>query len=530
MFAFFKMKGGYLMSSHHVPGNHDTTTRSMGASTLTLGTEESSVVGSKAVLYADGGFYNTEKAGGWGLHGYVYSATDLATKGTGNPNAIPTATGYALDKNPKEMVQVVNYVDSFGGVSRAKSNNHTELLAAREALTYALNKGLSHTKIYSDSEYVVKGVNTYLDRWQATGWKTRNGDEVSNRAEWTDISNLLQQLKEKNSVVELTWIKGHNGHTGNEMADQWAGKGNSIGLNGYDLKFSFEEKPEGYWKPKAKYNRIFCHAKWYFSSDASEARTTPDGRHIYWTGEHGDDDDIAKPQADSTNAVLYLKEQDPVLEKLRDHFIEQDERQLGHLFVGAMNNITNPAVYADILKFGATTLRRNKANLSLTTAKKVPIVHHKTPTGLAHYNLDNINSLADKLNRFLASDKSIVTTDITSLLYEVVEKKSGVEHKLRKEINSTTKFLDVAVNYNTSKVSELRAMDEVPVERAKVRLIMGTDIIRRNPLAALADTIKRVVVLTWRESDEVFRYATVIETEDDIGVWASVFGNFKMVK
>lgn len=486
--------------------------------------------GLKAVLYADGGFYNSEKAGGWGLHGYVYTAGDLPTKGSGNPKAIPTAKGYVEDKEADPMVKVVNYVDQFGGVPRARSNNHTELLAAKQALGYALDKGLSHTIVYSDSEYVVKGINQYLPRWEQSGWRSRNGEEVANKEDWLEVASLLTRFKEKGSAVELAWIKGHNGHAGNEMADQWAGKGNSIGLNGMDIKYSFEDKPEGYWKPKAKYNRIFCHAKWYFSSNKDEIRQTEDGRFIYCTGEHGDDEDVAKPQADSTNAVLYLKEQEPALEKLRSHFIEQDQRQLGHLFIGALNNITNPTIYADILRFGAPVFRKNKANLSISTNNKVPVVHHSTPTGLAHYNLDNINVLKDKLDRFLEGDKSIIVTDITDLLYEVTEKKGGVERKIRKEINSTTKCLDLSVHYNTGKVSDLRAMEAVPVKSAKVRLIMGTDIIRRNALAALAETVKRVAVISWRESDVVFRYATVIETDDDVGVWASPFGNFKMVK
>lgn len=155
------------------------------------GTKEQVTVTHKAVLYADGGFYNNEKAGGWGLHGYVYSVNDLPTKGSGNPKAIPTATGYVEDKESAPMVKVVNYVDRFGGVSRAKSNNHTELLAAKEAMTYALDKGLSHTTIYSDSKYVVDNANHQLGNWEKAGWRKRNGEEVSNLEDWKDIASLL---------------------------------------------------------------------------------------------------------------------------------------------------------------------------------------------------------------------------------------------------------------------------------------------------------------------------------------------------
>ncbi|QTH80277.1 putative ribonuclease H [Pseudomonas phage pPa_SNUABM_DT01] len=483
------------------------------------------------VLYADGGFYSSERAGGWGLHGYVYSAESLPdkAKGSGVPGSTPTAKGYSDTKDETKAVNVLNYIDSFGGVPKASSNNHTELLAAKEALTYVLEKGLHQTTIYSDSEYVVKGVNQYLDRWKQTGWRNRNGDEVSNKSDWLAVDSLLTQLRDNQNQVTLAWIKGHNGHTGNEKADSWAGKGNCIGLNGYDLSFKLEQPPEGYWKSVSNYNRMLDQPKWYFSSDAKECRLSKDGRHVYWTGQHGDDEDVAKPQSDSSNAVLYLKEQLPVLEKVREHFVEKDHHQVGHLFVGALRNLLNANVAEDIHRFGLKVFKGNKANWSLQTEKKVPVVHHVTPTGLSFYNVDNLTNMTVILDQFMEGDKSVLVTDLTDLLYEAVEKKAVTTRKLRKEIANTVKHLDVSVGYNTAFARELRAMEDVPRKVAKVRLIVGSDIIGRNALAALAETVKRVVVLTWRESDTVIRYATVIETEHDIGIWANPFGNFKLV-
>lgn len=486
----------------------------------------------KGVLYADGGYYSSERAGGWGVHGYVYTADSLPekAKGSGVPGSTPTANGYSDVKDETKAVNVINYVDSFGGVPKATSNNHTELLAAKEALTYALGKGLGHTIIYSDSEYVVKGANQYLDRWKQTGWRNRNGDEVSNRKDWEAVDALLNQFKQENRELTLAWIKGHNGHCGNEKADQWAGKGNCIGANGYDITYKFEQEPEGYWKQVSNHNRLFDQPKWYFSSDASERRVAKDGRHVYWTGQHGDDEDVAKPQSDSSNAVLYLQEPIPVLEKVRDHFIQKDTTQVGHLYVGALRNIHNSTVAEDIMRFGLTVFRGNKANHSLQTEKRVQIVHHATPTGLYFYNVDNLEHMSTVLDNFIEGDKSIIQTDLTDLLYETAEKKGTKTRKLRKEITNTVKHLDVNVHFNTGFARELRAMEEVPTDRTKVRLIVGSDIIGRNALSALADVVKRVVALTWRESDSVIRYATIIETETDIGIWANPFGNFKLVK
>lgn len=485
----------------------------------------------KGVLYADGGYYSSERAGGWGIHGYVFSADSLPdkTRGSGVPGSTPSANGYLDTKDEGKAVNVTNYIDSFGGVPKALSNNHTELLAAKEALTYALEKGLSHTLIYSDSQYVVKGVNQYLDRWKQTGWRKQDGEEVANKADWLAVDSLLGQLRDKNNQVTLAWIKGHNGHTGNEKADSWAGKGNSLGMNGYNLSYKLEQNPEGYWKSVNNYNRLFDQPKWYFSSDAKERRFAKDGRNVYWTGQHGDDEDVAKPQSDSSNAVLYLKEEITVLEKVRDHFVKQDETQVGHLFVGALRNIMNASVTDDIMKFGMSVFRRNKANWSLSTEKKLPVIHHVTPTGLSYYNVDNLECMTVILDQFLEGDKSVIQTDLTDLLYEAVEKKAVVTRKLRKEITSAVKHLDVNVDYNTAFARELRAMEEVPTKKTKVRLIVGSDIIGRNALSALADVVKRVVALTWRESDSVIRYATIIETDTDIGIWSNPFGNFKLV-
>lgn len=483
------------------------------------------------VIYADGGYHSNERAGGWGFHGYVFSSDPLPekAKGSGVPGSTPTAKGYSEKKDEQQAVNVTNYIDSFGGVPRAGSNNHTELLAAKEALTYALDKNLDNAIIYSDSEYVVKGVNQYLPNWKKANWLNRNGEERPNKAEWIAVDGLLAKLRDNNNAITLAWIKGHNGHMGNEKADSWATKGNSIGMNGSNYTYKFEQKPEGYWKATNTYNRLFDQPKWYFSSDASDRRLAKDGRVIYWTGQHGDDEDVAKPQADSSNAVLYVKEELEVFEVVRKHFIKQDTTQVGHLFVGAVRNILNASVSEDIMRFGLDVMRRNKSNWSLHTEKKIPVVHHITPTGLAFYNVGNLEYMSNILDQYIDNDKSLIVTDLTDLLYEATEKKSIVTRKFRKEITSAVKYLDVTVGYNNEISSVLRAMSEVPQMKTKIRLIVGSDIIGRNALSALTDTVKRVVAITWRESDTVIRYATIIETESDIGIWSNPFGNFKLV-
>ena len=91
-----------------------------------------------------------------------------------------------------------------------------ELWAAIEGLK-VLKKNC-YVKLYSDSEYVVKGFTEgRVERWRARGWKLNDGKGVKN----LDLWKLLVHLVDKRHV-EFVWIKGHSGIPGNERADALA--------------------------------------------------------------------------------------------------------------------------------------------------------------------------------------------------------------------------------------------------------------------------------------------------------------------
>jgi hypothetical protein len=58
---------------------------------------------------------------------------------------------------------------------------------------------------------------------------------------------------------------------------------------------------------------------------------------------------------------------------------------------------------------------------------------------------------------------------------------------------------------------------------------MGIDLLDRNSLRKLEELNPKVTVVTWKTGDNVFQYATVIEAGDDIGIWASVNSNIRVV-
>jgi ribonuclease HI len=105
----------------------------------------------------------------------------------------------------------------FGGEA-ATTNNKMELTAVIRALE-AL-KQPSKVRVYTDSQYVQKGIKEWIHGWKRNGWKTADKNPVKNRELWIE----LDELRNKHEI-EWHWVKGHAGHPENERADALANKG-----------------------------------------------------------------------------------------------------------------------------------------------------------------------------------------------------------------------------------------------------------------------------------------------------------------
>ncbi len=86
--------------------------------------------------------------------------------------------------------------------------NAMELTAVIEALK-ALKQPGSSVQLFSDSNYVVRGVNEWMADWLKRGWKNARGEQVANLELWQQLKMLLDQ-----HIVTLTWIqRGQNTQT-----------------------------------------------------------------------------------------------------------------------------------------------------------------------------------------------------------------------------------------------------------------------------------------------------------------------------
>jgi ribonuclease HI len=132
--------------------------------------------------------------------------TDGACKG--NPG--PGGWGALLQYDGKER-------EIFGGDS-ATTNNRMELTAVIRALE-SLRRRCA-VVIYTDSQYVKNGIQTWIHGWKKNGWKTSERKPVKNEDLWRELDALVALHD-----IEWHWVRGHNDTPGNERADALANRG-----------------------------------------------------------------------------------------------------------------------------------------------------------------------------------------------------------------------------------------------------------------------------------------------------------------
>ncbi|MBL0374019.1 ribonuclease HI [Rhizobium sp. KVB221] len=129
---------------------------------------------------------------------------------------------------------IVAYLDgqeiySDNGGDKDATNNTMELTAVLQAIRWATQYPALAITIWSDSQYVVKGVNEWRHGWKRNGWKrggpnaTEKNQSLANAAVWVAIDEALTIRRAAN--ISVAWVKGHSGAIGNERADELAEMG-----------------------------------------------------------------------------------------------------------------------------------------------------------------------------------------------------------------------------------------------------------------------------------------------------------------
>lgn len=113
-----------------------------------------------------------------------------------------------------------NLVRELGAGEKSTTNNRMEMMAAIEALrvVQARPEGIH---FYTDSTYLIRGITQWIWGWKKRGWKTAEGEDVSNRDLWQDLAELVQK-RGTNGKIEWKYSRGHVGTPGNERCDRIA--------------------------------------------------------------------------------------------------------------------------------------------------------------------------------------------------------------------------------------------------------------------------------------------------------------------
>ncbi len=131
--------------------------------------------------------------------------TDGACRGNPGPGGWAAILSY--EGREKELA----------GAEALTTNNRMELTAVIRALE-ALKRP-SAARVFTDSEYVRRGVTEWLPRWKARGWRTADRKPVKNQDLWEVLDRLAAAHH-----VDWRWVPGHAGVPGNERADQLANR------------------------------------------------------------------------------------------------------------------------------------------------------------------------------------------------------------------------------------------------------------------------------------------------------------------
>lgn len=104
----------------------------------------------------------------------------------------------------------------ISGSEQPTTNNRMELMALIEGVK-AIRREHACARAFTDSKYVQKGCTEWLEGWKRNGWKRSDKKPVQNADLWQELDALIQRHN-----IEFHWVRGHNGHPMNELADRLA--------------------------------------------------------------------------------------------------------------------------------------------------------------------------------------------------------------------------------------------------------------------------------------------------------------------
>ncbi|KAG8200427.1 hypothetical protein JTE90_000510 [Oedothorax gibbosus] len=110
-----------------------------------------------------------------------------------------------------------NELNTSARLPGRQTNNRAEIHAAVHALQQARQLGIKNVRLYTDSQFVIKGITEWIDKWKQKNWMSSNGKPVINKEDFMVLDRARQGLN-----VDWCYVKGHDNNPGNVEADKLA--------------------------------------------------------------------------------------------------------------------------------------------------------------------------------------------------------------------------------------------------------------------------------------------------------------------
>lgn len=490
----------------------------------------------KSCFYTDGGSKKDGVLlGGWGVHGYVF-ADAPTNSSSGCKKSTPTANGYKTGKVDSEhKVPVLLYLDAYG-VAEEATNNKAELLAMLNCLKIIKEFNIVNAKIFADSQYVLKLLSNY-QIYQSNGFKSSTGKELANQELCIELVNLYTECK-NNATIELEWVEGHSGNFGNDCADNNATKAlhlNYNKVNNIKLEFTGFLKdlhadsdivinlasPQDYWQIERSPPKMLCENSLFFTTNGIDVLEPT----VYYQASFGkklaskDKDEKksfrGKPFADCCISVVCLKEEEPVINSIiattHGNFHDTGVIECD------LSYISREAVYNDIASGGLYSSRVDLTQNKIYMANKTELAVLINPVRLAFRLINDFNAVKNFLDKFRENDLRGINkiVDVTDLFYQTTETKGK---KVTKTIEHETGYVNAKISF------EINGKDIT----TEIPLTVAVDTPSKIGLGKMKTINPKVQLVIWEVTERSLRYATLIETDEGIGVWMGIFSNIHL--
>ena len=463
-----------------------------------------------AMFATDGSYFSLTS--GYGVHGFIGTPAEKLVGGP--PAQVVTPEGYLLRKKVLALkeserpinIQPTTYFDMAGGV-KGGSNNAAELLGMLTAINLCIKYKVDIANIYSDSQYVLKGLSQWSYSWAKHGWRTAKNEPIPNVTIWRKIVEARDKFK---GELITTWVKAHAGHVANEAADNLAGIGTSLSLRGAD-PIAYEvtgDDIKAYWRTDTNRDPLLGLKDIVFMSDGDlEINNT-----YYMTDGGKDISNVGKKTNITSYGVAIMNEPDDTIDTLIRRVCDDSYGSPRPCTI-RLEKSFHKRINKDLNTFGTDILRQSdKSRLDYKSISKHPIVTEGYPVHLILRGLEYIKDVHDVLLAYKddAYDKfafvnEVHTVDVTDKLF--VPLANGKSLRPTSLIKQATTTIKLPHPRSTKRVRTYSLNDELP---------------NKNRLASFSKMEPKVTLISWRESEGYpFSYGFIIECNTGMAIYSN---------